>query len=273
EQAIDEQGKIKNYIQGSTTQDEIGDLSRSFASIIGRLGQYTHYLENMSSRLSHELRTPVAVVRSSLENLAMQPMTDDAKVYMDRAQEGITRLNKLITNMSEATRLEQTLQSAEKEMFNLMEVVSGCVGGYKYAYPQVDFKLDIPDEPMTGNGAPDYIAQLLDKLITNAVEFSQKGCPIVVTAVQEKNVAKFGISNVGPALPEEMKDRIFDSMISLRPQIQQKQPHLGIGLYIARLIAEFHQGRIYAENWSDPEGDSAHSGVVVYVIIPLFEGA
>jgi two-component system sensor histidine kinase ChvG len=279
EQAIDEQGKIKSFIQGSTAQDEIGDLSRSFASIMGRLGQYTHYLENMSSRLSHELRTPVAVVRSSLENLSMQPMTDDAKVYMDRAQEGITRLNRLITNMSEATRLEQTLQSAEKEVFNLMEVVSGCVGGYKYAYPQVEFTLDIPDEPMTVDGAPDYIAQLLDKLITNAVEFSQKGCPIAVTAVQEKNIAKFGISNVGPALPEAMKDRIFDSMISLRPQIQQKQPHLGIGLYIARLIAEFHQGRIYAENWSDGEevgggeGKGAHSGVVVYVTIPLLEGA
>ncbi|MFT4927690.1 MAG: two-component system sensor histidine kinase ChvG, partial [Phenylobacterium sp.] len=132
EQAIDEQGKIKNILKGSKTRDEIGDLSRTFASIVGRLGQYTHYLENMSSRLSHELRTPVAVVRSSLENLAMQPLNDEAKVYMDRAQEGITRLNKLITNMSEATRLEQTLQSAEREAFDLMEVLSGCVEGYKY---------------------------------------------------------------------------------------------------------------------------------------------
>lgn len=265
EQAIDEQGKIRHHIEGSKTRDEIGDLSRSFSSIVSRLGQYTHYLENMSSRLSHELRTPVAVVRSSLENLAMQPMDEDAKVYMERAQEGITRLNKLITNMSEATRLEQTLQSAEKEDFNLLEVLAGCVGGYKFAYPDVTFELDLPDEPLMVSGGPEHIAQLLDKLVTNAVEFSETGCPIKVKAVKEKQMAVFSISNVGPSLPTDMKDRIFDSMISLRPQIQQKQPHLGIGLYIARLIAEFHQGQIKAENWQQDE----QSGVEVIVTLPL----
>ena len=269
EQAIDEQGKIKNILKGSTTRDEIGDLSRTFASIVGRLGQYTHYLENMSSRLSHELRTPVAVVRSSLENLAMQPMSDDAKVYMDRAQEGITRLNKIITNMSEATRLEQTLQSADKEVFDLMEVLGGCVEGYKYAYPDVSFKLDLSPTPLSINGAPEYIAQLLDKLVNNAVEFSLADQPITITALQDKGNAMFSISNSGPALPEEMKDRIFDSMVSLRPQIQQKQPHLGIGLYIARLIAQFHQGKIIAENWA--ESSSGKSGVVVIVTLPLLE--
>lgn len=267
EQAIDEQGKIRHQIKGSTTRDEIGDLSRSFASIVSRLGQYTHYLENMSSRLSHELRTPVAVVRSSLENLAMQPMEEDAKVYMERAQEGITRLNKLITNMSEATRLEQSLQSAEKESFNLLDLLKGCVEGYKFAYKDVDFELDLPEQPLPINGAPEHIAQLMDKLVTNAVEFSQQDSPIKVIAEREKNQARFAIRNVGPALPEQMKDRIFDSMISVRPQVQQKQPHLGIGLYIARLIAQFHQGEIQARNWQQDE----QSGVEVIVTIPLEE--
>lgn len=275
EQAIDEQGKIRRMIQGSNSRDEIGDLSRSFANIVSRLGQYTHYLENMSSRLSHELRTPVAVVRSSLENLSMQPLPDDAKVYMDRAQEGITRLNKLITNMSEATRLEQTLQKAEKEPFNLVEVVSGCVQGYQYAYPQVNFELALGEHPRIILGAPEYIAQLLDKLINNAVEFSEnnegqektKKMPIRVAIEVEKTQLTLSVSNTGPALPDEMKDRIFDSMVSLRPQIQQKQPHLGIGLYIARLIAEFHQGQISAENWDNGE----QSGVTVNLKVQLHE--
>ena len=265
EQAIDDQGRIRKAITGSRTRDEIGDLSRSFASIVTRLGQYTHYLENMSSRLSHELRTPVAVVRSSLENLAMEPLNDDAKVYMERAQEGITRLNKLITNMSEATRLEQTLQSAEKETFNLLEVLSGCMQGYQYAYPDTRFELDFVEGPLTISGAPEHIAQLMDKLVTNAVEFCEAGKPIRITATNDKQQAQFSIANSGPALPEEMKDRIFDSMISLRPQVQHQQPHLGIGLYIARLIAEFHQGSISAENWQqDDDG-----GVTVTVTVPL----
>ena len=267
EQAIDEQGRIRNPIKGSGTRDEIGDLSRSFANIVNRLGQYTHYLENMSSRLSHELRTPVAVVRSSLENLAMQPLDDDAKIYMERAQQGITRLNKLITNMSEATRLEQTLQSAEKEPFDLLEVLSGCMQGYQYAYPDVKFELDFVDGPLNIEGAPEHIAQLMDKLITNATEFTAKDKPIVVKARLDKQQAIVTLANSGPALPEAMKDRIFDSMISLREQSQQKQPHLGLGLYIARLVAEFHQGTISAANWQ--EGDD--SGVVFTIALPLSE--
>ena len=68
---IDEGGRVKNTIVPSRSSDEIGDLSRSFSSIVERLTQYTNYLENMSSRLSHELRTPVTVVRSSIENLVL----------------------------------------------------------------------------------------------------------------------------------------------------------------------------------------------------------
>jgi K+-sensing histidine kinase KdpD len=72
------------------------------------------------------------------------------------------------------------------------------------------------------------------------------------------------ISNAGPFLPEEMKDRVFDSMISVRPQEKQKQPHLGMGLHIARLIAEYHGGRIRADNRSDREG------VTISVVFPLY---
>ena len=75
----------------------------------------------MTSRLSHEFRTPVTVVRSSLDNLAMLEHNEEAKVYMERAQQGIKRLNTILTNMSEATRLEHSLQSSEKELFNLTE--------------------------------------------------------------------------------------------------------------------------------------------------------
>src|SRR5690606_14764418 len=77
ERSVDEYGRFRNTIVPSRSTDEIGDLSRSFANIVERLGQYTHYLENMSSRLSHELRTPVTVVRSSLENLRLLTPRDD----------------------------------------------------------------------------------------------------------------------------------------------------------------------------------------------------
>jgi dedicated sortase system histidine kinase len=261
---IDDTGRVRNTIVPTRSSDEIGDLSRSFASIVERLTQYTSYLENMSSRLSHELRTPVTVVRSSLENLGMTERSKDSSVYLDRAEEGISRLNLILTNMSEATRLEQMLQTSEKEKIDLNEVLFGCVEGYKLAYPDSIFETDIPQQPIFVNGVPEYIAQLLDKLIANAVEFSYERQPIMIYCRPLRDHAVIKVSNAGPNLPEEMKDRLFDSMISVRPQEKQKQPHLGMGLHIARLITDFHGGHIRAENRSDREG------VVITVVIPLF---
>jgi dedicated sortase system histidine kinase len=262
ENIIDDSGRLKNSIVASTSSDELGDLSRSFSDIVERLSQYTNYLENMSSRLSHELRTPVTVVRSSLENLGMVSRDKEADVYIERAEEGIRRLNLILTNMSEATRLEQMLQTSEKETIDMAKVISGCVEGYKLAYPEVKIVTDIKG-PARVSAVPEYIAQLMDKLIANAVEFTYEGKPITVSCSAMKDQAVVRVSNYGPYLPEEMKGRLFDSMISVRPQEKQKQPHLGIGLHIARLVTEFHQGQIIAENLPDVQG------VAVTLSIPL----
>lgn len=264
EKIIDDSGKLQNTIVATRHSDEIGDLSRSFHNIVERLGQYTNYLENMSSRLSHELRTPVTVVRSSLENLGMVSNNEESAVYIRRAEEGINRLNLILTNMSEATRLEQMLQTSEKERIDLAKVLAGCVEGYRLAYPDAIIKSEIV-RPLIVDGVPEYIAQLMDKLIANAVEFSYERRPITVICRQHKDKALLQVRNHGPRLPEEMKGRLFDSMISVRPQEKQREPHLGMGLHIARLVTEFHHGHIRAENLQDIEG------VAITVLLPLRE--
>jgi dedicated sortase system histidine kinase len=264
ERIIDDTGRVQNTIVASRSSDEIGDLSRSFSNIVERLTQHTSYLENMSSRLSHELRTPVTVVRSSLENLGLTVKDKESAVYLERAEEGIKRLNIILTNMSEATRLEQMLQTEDKEKIDLNAVIHGSVEGYKLAYPDQQFDLDMESGPIFANGVPEYIAQMLDKLIANAVEFSYPDQPITIYCHTLRDHVVIKVSNAGPSLPAEMGDRVFDAMISVRPQEKQKQPHLGIGLHIARLITEFHGGQIRAENRKDREG------VTVSVVIPLF---
>ncbi len=268
EQAIDEHGRIHTKFKGSNVQDEIGDLSRSFSNIVSRLGQYNNYLENMTSRLSHEFRTPVTVVRSSLDNLSMLEHNEEAKVYMERAQEGVRRLNTILTNMSEATRLEHSLQSSDKEKFNLTELVKGCVEGYRTAYSENVFESDICNIDLQVNGVPENIAQLIDKVVANAVEFSRQSDAIKIKLNKDMGQAKLTIENKGPLLTGEMQDRLFESMVSVREQSQKKQTgkketHLGIGLYIARLIAEFHQGHITIENNID------QSGVIASIWLPV----
>jgi K+-sensing histidine kinase KdpD len=104
----------------------------------------------------------------------------------------------------------------------------------------------------------------MDKLIANAIEFSYPDEKIQISCRTMRAHAVVKVANAGPYLPEEMKDRLFDSMISVRSQEKQKQPHLGMGLRIARLIADFHGGQIKAENRQDREG------VVITLIVPLF---
>jgi len=263
EAAIDSQGRVTKVIAGSAARDEIGDLSRSVSTMLARLAQYTSYLENMAGRLSHELRTPIVVVRSSLENLKMQPLPPDAGVYLARANDGLKRLDTILTRMSEATRLEQLVRKEERERFDAREVVKGSLVGYGAAYPQKKFELDIPNAPVPLLGAPDLYAQMLDKLVANAVDFSTGDEPIRIRLDARDGYATLTVSNRGPRLPEAMKGKLFESMVSVRSSKSGAEPHLGLGLYIARLIAEFHGGSAQAMDREDG------SGVVVKVRTPL----
>ena len=254
---------MRGIIASSTAGDEIGDVSRSVSTILRRLGEYNSYLENMGGRLAHEIRTPIAVVRSSLDNLRLQPLPEEAKVYMERAQEGLLRLSRILTSMTEATRLEHLLQHSERESFDFTAVVAGCVNGYRLAYPGARFELLAPAGALPTEGAPDLIAQMLDKLVANAVDFALPDTPVRVELETEQNAARLRVINDGPLLPDAMQGRLFESMVSIRPPGPGREPHLGIGLYIVRLIAEFHGGTVTAENRSDGRG------VVLGVKLPL----
>lgn len=283
EAAIDAEGRVRGSLIASPAGDEIGDLSRSFSNVLTRLGRYASYQENMASRLSHELRTPVAVVRSSLDNLRLADLPDEAGVYIERAQGGLNRLTHILTRMTEATRLEQSLGDADRIRFDLGSVVAGCVDGYRAAYPQHRLELLRTDGALPIDGVPELIAQMLDKLVANAIEFSAAETPVVISLQQTDATAQLSIDNIGPLLPPEMAAHLFDSMVSLRSEQNASgqndgapngggpsgreqrapEPHLGLGLYIVRLITEFHGGRAEAAN--RPDG----RGVVVTVALPL----
>lgn len=258
ESAIDENGKILGNIPRSTTQDEIGDLSRTFHSVLDKLQQYNHYLENMSSRLSHELRTPVAIVKSSLENLSMEQNNGDdeqeKQQYIARAQSGIRRLSKILSNMSEATRLEQAIQYSERENFELAEILNGCTEGYGVAYPQNQFALHTHGIRKTLNGSPELFAQMLDKIIANAVEFSPKESTIILSLMEKSGHITLTIANIGPKLPDNMHEQLLNSMVSVREHQAEQETHLGLGLYIAKIIAEYHKAKIHIQNREDEKG-------------------
>jgi two-component system, OmpR family, sensor histidine kinase ChvG len=263
--AIDLRGRVKHLVQGSDAGDEIGDLSRSFSTMLARLAQYNTYLERMADRLSHELRTPAAVVSSSLDNLRSKNLPGDAEVYISRAEDGVKRLNMVLTRMREATQLEHMLREVERERFDLARVIAGCVEGYRGVFSAHRFLPLLPPTPVWLVGAPDLVAQLLDKIVENAVDFSPAGEIIEITVAIREASAVLTVSNIGPLLPDAMQGEIFESMISVRDKAEggKATPHLGLGLFMVRLIAEFHNAKASARNRTDGRG------VAIEVAFPL----
>ncbi|MEW9798892.1 proteobacterial dedicated sortase system histidine kinase [Alteromonas lipolytica] len=267
EAVIDDNGKIVGTLPLSRQHDEIGDLSRSFNDVLGRLQQYNSYLENMASRLSHELRTPIAVVKSSLDMLATVDEPDSHRLYIDRAQEGLRRLSTILNSMSEATRLEHAIAQESPEPFDAVKVLDGCIAGYQQAYPQREFQLRLSAEQAVVTGAPELFAQMLDKIVANSVEFSQPGDTISLHAWVQQRQLHLTITNPGPLLPEGMAEQLLQSMVSVRADASRyadaAHPHLGLGLYIANMITQYHKGKITLSDLPD------HTGVCVKLILPL----
>ncbi len=245
ESALD-QRTLHSALPSALDGDEVGDLSRSFSNVLRQLGTYNEYLQSLATKLSHELRTPLTIVKSSLENLEHEALSGDALEYTARAKEGADRLQAILRAMSEANRTEELIENFEPEQFELERVFSTTIDAYADAWPDRQFRLQCKAGDTGITGSPDLIIQMLDKLIDNAVEFTQVGEEISVLIERDDADLLISVSNPGPPLPAEMQGRLFNSMVSLRSGDPGK--HLGLGLYIARLIAEGHQGSIAANN-------------------------
>lgn len=245
EHALDEK-RLHIALPSALAGDEVGDLSRSFSSVLRQLGTYNDYLRSLAGKLSHELRTPLTIVRSSLENLEHEQLSAEANEYTARAKEGSDRLQKILSAMSEANRTEELMENAEIEVFDLHAALESAVAAYAGAWPERKFEYRNSCDDASINGTPELVIQMLDKLINNAVEFTAEGDTISLTLDTEDDSLVLGVSNPGPPLPEVMRTQLFHSMVSVRSGDAGK--HLGLGLYIARLVAEGHNGSIDARD-------------------------
>jgi len=252
EAAVSHDGRIIGTLKPDGSRDEIGDLGRSFASVLGRLHEYNHYLEAMASRLAHELRTPLAVVRSSLDN-AEQAGDACQSPYLERARNGAERLEQILLRLREATGLEQALHHAEPVTFDLAALLRLQTAGLRGMYPDTSIKSVGVDKEVMLTGVPDLISQALDKLVSNAVDFHRPGTVITISCTVHADSVELGVVNEGALLPPDTD--IFQSMYSGR-EGRQQEPHLGLGLYLVRLICEFHGGSVAAANRSEPAGVS-----------------
>ncbi len=254
ERALDREGRVTPF-PVAAAGDEVGDLSRSFASLLDQVSAYTDYLRSLSGKLSHELNTPLAIVRTSLDNLDTASLPAEAQPYLARARDGVERMGTLVRTMSEVTRIEHAIESADAETFDLRALVADYAEGHRGLLQPRELRLDLPAAPLPLRGSPDLVAQALDKLFDNARGFCPPEGWVRLTLAAEGDGARLSVANQGPPVPEAMRARLFDSLVSLRekPQRLEGATHLGFGLYVVKLVAELHRGHARVRNL--PQGD------------------
>jgi signal transduction histidine kinase len=250
--AMDEAGHVPD-LPSTTSGDEVGELARNTSKLLKAVAEYTNYLQKLAGRLSHELKTPIAITRSSLDNLASQELNQVSQQYLERAREGLDRQAAIVRAMSEAQRLEGSVRTAEWETIDLGEMLGHCVQGYRSVHPGRSIKLEVPDDACELRCAPDLLAQALDKLVDNAVSLSGVDCEITISLRHEENHCQLGVANSGTRLPDILHDKLFDSLVSLRDKRVSGQ-HLGLGLHIVRLVAQAHGGNVRARNLPNDGG-------------------
>jgi two-component system sensor histidine kinase ChvG len=260
EAAIDARGRVVGTISGSRLHDELSDLGAGYQRVLHRLREHQDYLGNLRSRLVHELRTPIMVVRSSLENL-VDAIDDPGQrgAYVERVRVGTDRLERIVSSMGEASSLEAMLANSRLESIDLVALLEGCTTGYRDTFRNHSFELQTDAGPRLCAVVPEAIVQALDKLVSNAVDFAPPGSTIRLSlsqttcSTQDRRTPGWliTVNNQGPPLPATMQASLFDSMVSLRPERAGESTHLGLGLYLVRLIAEFHGGHAFARNVAD----------------------
>jgi two-component system sensor histidine kinase ChvG len=245
EHSVSHDGRITGQMKPSASRDELGELGRGIDSVLRRLSEYNQYLEAMASRLAHELRTPLTVVKTSVDNARMTATEDQAK-YLDRAVSGADRLDDILKRLREASRLEHALQDTEIVSFSMTDLVNRQIEVYQSVWPDISINIEVVGQIDSIIGAPEIVVQALEKLMSNAVDFREADTAITIKVEREKELVSLSVINQGPSLPEE---DIFASMVSKRKSTSN-QPHLGLGLYIVRLVADYHRGYAFAQNLS-----------------------
>jgi signal transduction histidine kinase len=234
-------------------RDELGELARNNEKLLRAVTGYSQYLQTLASKLSHELKTPLAITRSSLDNLSHRELDPETRRFLDRAQEGVDRQAAIIRAMSEASRLEAAIEAAEWDEVDLGQLVLACAEGYRTVYPGRRLDARIPEVDLQIKCAPDLLAQAMDKLVDNAMSLSGEDDTVTIAVESYDAHLDLVVLNTGSRLPEDLPERLFDSLVSLRKS-RGEAPHLGLGLYIVRLVAEAHGGGATARNLSARRG-------------------
>lgn len=236
--------------------DEIGRLSGALRGMVSALYNRIEGNEQFAADVAHEIKNPLASLRSAVGTLRMIKREDQRDKLLDVIDHDVRRLDRLVSDISNASRLDSELVKEEEEPFNLMNML-GNLGQYLGEDAKskgIDFIVDLPEGPITVQGLEARLAQVFVNLITNAISFCEDGDAIRVWARKRENRVLIVIEDTGPGIPDQALSKIFKRFYSQRPD-EHFGNNSGLGLTISKQIVEAHGGVIWAENIRPTDAD------------------
>lgn len=237
--------------------DEIGELASALKEMTEALWRRMDAIERFAADVAHEIKNPLTSMRSAIETAARIEDPERRRKLMAIVQEDIGRLDRLISDISDASRLDAELSRADLAPVALRRLLETLVDIHsETASPQAPrLELDaLAEDDLTVQGMEGRLAQVLRNVIGNAVSFSPPGGHIWLRARRADGWVEIAIEDEGPGMPEDKLEAVFDRFYSERPKGEKFGAHSGLGLSISKMIAESHGGAIRAENRHGEDG-------------------
>jgi Signal transduction histidine kinase len=250
----------------SARNDEIGELSGAFKEMTEALWTRMDAIERFAADVAHEIKNPLTSVRSAVETAARLTDPEKQRRLLAIIQDDVERLNRLITDISDASRIDAELSRAETEPVAVGAMLETLGEIYRTTTEDqpVHFAVSVPHgDPLMVGGIEGRLVQVLRNLIGNALSFSPSGGTILLKAERDGKFVRIEVADDGPGIPPNKLDAIFDRFYSERPESEKFGTHSGLGLSISKQIVAAHGGLIWAENRAGPDGGVAGARFVV----------
>ncbi|WP_439136576.1 sensor N-terminal transmembrane domain-containing protein [Roseicyclus sp.] len=278
--AAAELGRDKNARKMSPTRvripdltgrpDEIGRLSGALRGMVSALYDRIDSNEQFAADVSHEIKNPLASLRSAVGTMRVAKTDEQRNRLLEVIEHDVQRLDRLVSDISNASRLDSELVKEEEEEFDLVRTLHN-ISQYHAGEADkkgVDFVTDLPFEPIRISGLEGRLAQVFVNLLSNAISFCEEGDAVRLWTRRRENRVLIVVEDTGPGIPEEALTKVFNRFYSERP-VQQFGNHSGLGLAISKQIVEAHGGVIWAENIRPTEADATSEPLGARFVIGL----
>lgn len=250
--------------------DEIGRLSGALRGMVAALYDRIDANEQFAADVAHEIKNPLASLRSAVGTLRVARRPDQVDRLLDVIDHDVRRLDRLVSDISNASRLDSELVKEEEAEFNLLDMLGNLAQflGEDAKRQGIEFIADLPEKPIRVHGLEARLAQVFVNLITNAISFCEDGDAIRLWARRRENRVLIVVEDTGPGIPDEALTKIFKRFYSQRPE-NDFGNNSGLGLAISKQIVEAHGGVIWAENIRPTEADATSEPLGARFVVGL----